>query len=258
MCGRFILNASLPTITDRFGIRYVPSPAELGHGDRLDLPERYNISPGTDILAVGVRDGQRTLRPLHWGLVPAWAKDPAIGNRMANARAEGIDSKPSFRSAFQKRRVLVPASGFYEWQDTGEKTKQPWFISPTTEELFAFAGLWEFWRRPEGGNPAWPAELRTVCLITTAPNGVMWGAQQKIHDRMPVIVPQASWSTWLDPQAESADLHELLQPIEDSAVQAWKVSRAVSKVSNQGPELIRPIGQDERSEAPEPPQGNSK
>lgn len=230
MCGRFVLKSSLPEITAYFGIPYVPAPDEPG--GRIATP-RYNVAPGTQILAVGQRDGKRTLRPLKWGLVPSWAKDASIGNKLVNARAEGVESKPSFRAAIRKRRVLVPADGWYEWAPArpGERTKRPFFFTRTDGKLVALAGLWEFWRpaEDEAGEG-----LRTACLLTTEPNEVA----ATVHDRMPVTIDAADWDAWLDPETPLQDVLGLLRPAADGVVQAWPVSSAVSRVGNDGPELI--------------------
>ena len=164
-----------------------------------------------------------------WGLVPYWAKDPSMGARMNNARAETVAEKPSFREAYRKRRCLIPASGFYEWQELGGKmrgsqAKQPWYIHPREGELFAFAGLWESWNGPGG-------VLETCAIVTTEPNEVM----APIHERMPVIVAPADYGRWLD-GAEG-----LLGPCPASTIAAYPVSKAVNRAANDSPDLLVPL-----------------
>ncbi|MEW6678647.1 MAG: SOS response-associated peptidase [Pseudomonadota bacterium] len=173
MCGRFVLKAKTHDLAKIFGL-----------DECADLKHRYNIPPGSDIAAIRQSpEGKRVLHNLRLGLVPNWAKDPSIGNKLNNARGETVAEKPSFRDAFKRRRCLIPADGFYEWKTEG-KIKQPYYISlPST---FAMAGLWESWRSPEGEI------LRTCCVITTASNTVM----AAIHDRMPVIIAPEDMQAW--------------------------------------------------------------
>lgn len=177
MCGRFVLLTDLTVITERFGVE-AGVPEALPRGD---------LVPGREIPAV-VRDGGNRLVALRWGLVPAWAKDPAIGRKRFNARAETLAQKPSFRDAFRRRRCLIPADGFYEW--TGESgRKRAIRFHLRSGEPFAFAGLYEIWQPPQG------APLRTCTIVTTAPNDII----APIHDRMPVILAPAAEALWLDP-----------------------------------------------------------
>lgn len=240
MCGRFALFSTKWLIGGEFGIEI------LG-----ELDERYNVAPGTDILAILGRmdplgeagnedvgegpastdgaDAGRHAEFLGWGLVPHWAKDPAVGNRMINARAESLSEKPSFREAFEKRRCLVVADGFYEWRKTG--TRNPVFISMTDKRPFGMAGLYETWRSGE-------IELNTCTIVTTTPNDLM----ADIHDRMPAIVRPEDREAWLDPENREVDeVRELLGPYPAEAMEAVDVSKRVGKVGNEGPELIRPI-----------------
>lgn len=217
MCGRYALNSPPSLIKARFGL-----------DDCVDYAPRYNIPPGTEIPVIRQSpEGQRVLHLLRWGLVPHWAKDPAIGNKLNNARGESVAEKPSFRDAFKRRRCLIPASGFYEWKTEG-KVKQPYFISLKSGEPLAMAGLWESWRDPEGGI------LRTACIITTGSNAVM----APIHDRMPVILGPEHWAAWLAAPAEQ--IAGLVRPSEPEGMQAWPVSRRVSKTVDDDPALIEP------------------
>jgi len=169
---------------------------------------------------------------LRWGLIPHWAKDPALGNKLTNARGESVADKPSFRSAFKQRRCLVPASGFYEWQAEQGGRKQPWYIRLKGDEAMAMGGLWESWTSPDGEI------LRTFCVITTAPNEIM----QPIHDRMPVIIPKIRWAAWLSPENhDTADLLAMLAPYDAAAMEAWPVSRRVSNAREEGAELIAAV-----------------
>lgn len=220
MCGRYALHAHPDVIALQFGLAQI-----------ADFAPRYNIAPSSDVLVVR-EDGERGRHAdlCRWGLIPAWAKDPAIGNKLANARGETVAEKPSFRNAFRRGRCLVPASGFYEWQAVAGK-KQPYYIRPKGDGLFGLAGISEVWNGPQG-------PLRTVSLITTEPNQLMRG----IHDRMPVIVPPADYAAWLDPgQRDPAKLGEFIRPYPAERMQACPVDRAVSNARNQGPELIRPL-----------------
>lgn len=217
MCGRFALKTPVATLGDHF---------ELGEPPECELTPRYNISPGTDIATIRLSpEGRRVMHLLRWGLVPNWAKDPAIGNRLSNARGETVAEKPSFRSAFQRRRCLVPVDGYYEWKAEG-RTKLPHYFSMRDGEPFALGGLWESWRTPDGSI------LRTVCLITTSPNEVA----EPIHDRMPVIVGKEDFEAWLSGKPHEA--LSLVRPFPAEPMQEWQVDRRVSKASEEGEALI--------------------
>jgi putative SOS response-associated peptidase YedK len=213
MCGRYALHASPEVIALQFGLQSAPP-----------LAARYNITPGTPVLVVEPRGAMLK----RWGLVPAWAKDPSIGNRLANARAETVAGKPSFRQAFRRGRCLVPANGYYEWQALAGG-KQPWYFSEKSGALFALAGIAERWAGPEG-------PLETVCLITTQPNAIA----ARVHDRMPVIVAPKDYAAWLD--ASNRDAGSLLRPYPDALMQAWPVSRRVNTPKNDDPSLIAAEG----------------
>ena len=219
MCGRYVLYGPDDSLIEAFDLRDVPR-----------LPPRYNVAPGADVLVVlRGASGERIARAMRWGLVPAWAKDPSLGARLNNARAETVQTRPAFRSAFRSRRCLIPANGFYEWQApaTPKGRKQPWYVSPTDGPFFAFAGLMQRWGPRE-------APLYTTCIVTTDANALM----APIHDRMPVILARESWRRWLDPQTPLPELRPLLQPAPPEGMQAWAVSVAVSQARNEGSQLI--------------------
>ncbi len=218
MCGRFALKSPPAKLVERFGL-----------DECADFTPRYNIPPGTDIPVIRQSpEGKRVLHLLRWGLVPHWAKDSSIGNKLSNARGESVAEKPSFRDAFRRRRCLIPADGFYEWK-TEDKVKQPYFISLKSGEPLAMGGLWESWRRPDGEI------LRTACIITTGPNDVM----EPIHDRMPVILRTEDWQAWLEEPVEA--IQPLVRPYESDAMQAWPVGRRVSRTVDDDAGLIEPI-----------------
>lgn len=218
MCGRFALKSPPAKLVERFGL-----------DECADFTPRYNIPPGTDIPVIRRSpEGKRVLHLLRWGLVPRWAKDPSIGNKLSNARGESVAEKPSFRDAFRRRRCLIPADGFYEWKTEG-KVKQPYFFSLKSGEPLAMGGLWESWRRPDGEI------LRTTCIITTGPNEVM----EPIHDRMPVILRTEDWQAWLEAPVEA--IQPLVCPYDADAMQAWPVDRRVSRTVDDDAGLIEPI-----------------
>jgi putative SOS response-associated peptidase YedK len=217
MCGRFVLSNPRAELVSHFGLDAC-----------ADFVPRYNIPPGTDILVIRHSpEGQLVAQPLRWGLVPHWAKDPASGARLNNARGETVAEKPSFRDAFKRRRCLIPASGFYEWQAQG-KLKQPYYISLKSGAPLALAGLWESWQGADGNL------LRSTCIITTGPNAVM----APIHDRMPVILAPEHWQQWLTAPAE--EIAGLVAPCAADILQAWPVSRRVSKTQEDDAGLIQP------------------
>lgn len=209
------------------------------------LPASYNIAPTQETYIVDQADAGRRLRVVRWGLVPSWSRDASGAARLINARAETVAEKPSFKAAFARRRCVVPMDGWYEWQGSG---KQPWFLS-RVDGPCAVAGIHERWR-PSNADPADPlAVLHTMAIITTAAApGIA-----HVHDRMPVLLEQADIAAWLDPNAEPSELQHLLRPAADEALQAWRVSRAVSQVRNNDPDLIRPLSPAEPAPAVEQP-----
>ncbi|KAF0098322.1 MAG: hypothetical protein FD187_3034 [bacterium] len=219
MCGRYAFFTPPADVAAHFGL-----------AECAEYPPRFNIPPGTDIPVIRLSpEGKRVLHRLRWGLVPHWAKDPAIGAKLNNARAEGVMEKPSFRDAFRRRRCLIPASGFYEWKTEGRQ-KQPWYFSLKSGEPLAMGGVWESWRGPDGGEI-----LRTCAIITTGPNAVM----APVHDRMPVILAPEHWQEWLAAPAEAA--RELLAPAPAERLQAWPVDRRVSRATADDAGLIEPL-----------------
>lgn len=197
------------------------------------FPVRWNVAPQSMVPVVyETKDGERVTDLMRWGLIPHWAKDAKIGHKLNNARAEGVFDKPSFRNAIRRRRCILPASGFYEWTAT-PSGKQPSYISPTGTLPFAMAGLFEAWRPSETED--WQL---TCSVITTEPNSLM----APIHDRMPVMLDAADWSTWLSRAVQDSErLRPLLKPCESTQMQAWPVSRAVNPGSAEGPQLIEPL-----------------
>jgi putative SOS response-associated peptidase YedK len=194
-----------------------------------DFRPRYNIAPGQDVLCV-IRDGENRIEHLRWGLIPFWAKDPAIGNRLINARAETVAEKPSFRSAFAKRRCLVVADGFYEWRPEG-KRKVPVYIFLKSKKPFGFAGLYENWKDPGG------REIRTCTIITTEANDLV----RPIHDRMPVILPEGVEDRWLDPSEGSRErLQAILTPYPAGEMAAFDVTSIVNSAAHDAPDCITP------------------
>lgn len=222
MCGRYGFGNPARLGTLPFG---VPLP---------DLEPQYNITPSQPVPLVRAVASGRDAVSARWGLVPCWADDPAIGNRMANARGETVASKPSFRNAFKHRRGLMPLDLFYEWQSVpGQKNKQPWCIRMPDAAPFAFAALWEQWT-PKGHSEVTP--LITCAVITTTPNDTM----APIHDRMPVIVAPVDFDQWLDPATSPADLHALIKPF-TGVLDAYRVSTVVNSPRFQGPECVEPL-----------------
>ena len=224
MCGRYVVAYDPETLVSGFSLtRAVP------------FPKRWNVAPQSAVPVVReTKEGERVVELMRWGLVPSWAKDPAVGHKLNNARSDGVFDKPSFRQAARRRRCLLPASGFYEWQAT-PGGKQPWYISPTDGPFLAMAGLFEAWRPNEDAD--W---LLTCCVITTDANALM----APIHERMPVLVPPEHWSAWLSRSVqEPAAIAPLLAVPPVAGLQAWPVARAVSRGSAEGEALIAPIEQ---------------
>jgi putative SOS response-associated peptidase YedK len=255
MCGRYASARQRIELLEEFSVQR----------DRVTEPlaPDYNIAPTKPVYAVLSRAGRqedsadqedtgrqedtgaagvaRELRVVRWGLVPSWAKDVSIGSRLINARAETVSEKPAYRRAFAKRRCLLPADGYYEWQvleGAGKKAKQPFFIHRADGGPLAFAGLYELWRDravPDGDPDAW---LWSATIITTsAPDEL-----GQIHDRMPMVISPGSWADWLDPaNNDVSDLRALLAPAVAGGLDSYPVSTTVNSVRNNGPELIEPV-----------------
>lgn len=240
MCGRFALSKSDRIDWAQFGVKRGPM-----------LPPHWNLGPGRAIAAVrGAVEGAE-IAMLRWGLIPAWASDPTIGARLANARAETAAEKPAFRAAFRARRCLLPADGFYEWQVVaGSSRKQPWFVQRADAAVFALAGLWERWSpkaSPVGrastgagagaGAPNDAGVIETCTILTTEPNALM----APIHPRMPVIIPAASYATWLSADTPLAAAGELLAAWNPAEWQAHRVGFRVNATANDDAACVAPI-----------------
>jgi len=198
-----------------------------------DLSPRYNIAPTQPVAVIRQteQDGatNRELSPMHWGLIPSWAKDAKIGSRMMNARAETVHEKPSYRAAFKKRRCLIPTDGFYEWKKLDEKNKQPYFIGMKGDGLFALAGLWECW------NGADNTVIESCTIITTEANDFC----REIHERMPVILSPDNYDPWLNPKSNDTDfLRSLLVPFPSEEMSAFPVSKLVNSPRNETPACL--------------------
>lgn len=227
MCGRFVATKPPQELAEYFEVDEIQN--ESGQ-----FSPNFNVSPQSTIWAVDEHDHVRTLERLRWGLIPSWAKEASIGNRMINARGETVVEKPAFRRAFKSRRCLIPADGFYEWRRDGAK-KIPYFISLKNDEPMAFAGLWELWRDPSQENDA--PSIRTCCMITTQANDVV----MPIHDRMPVVLPATAWQAWLDPyNNDTESLVGLLRPAPAEITQVRRVSTRVNNARTNEPSLLDP------------------
>ncbi len=223
MCGRFTLDVSDEELIQAFRV-----------SGNMELPTSYNIPPGQDIPAVRSRQEDPSTREvvsLQWGLVPFWADDPDIGSNLINARAETVHEKPSFRDAYQKRRCIIPASGFYEWKSENG-AKQPYYIKPENDTLFGFAGLWESWEDEEKDR-----SIHSCAIITTTPNRLM----KSIHNRMPVILPPTRYDPWLDPDEDPDSLSSFMTPCQSDRLEAYPVSSDVNNPENDDRSCIEPV-----------------
>ena len=221
MCGRFTLRSSGESVAEAFDLPQVP-----------DLLPRFNIAPGQSVAVVREmpQAQDRQLAYLRWGLIPAWADDPSIGDRLANTRSETAATKPSFRKAFRSRRCLVVADGFYEWQKINGH-KQPYFVGLQSDRPFGMAGLWERWEK--GGEP-----VESCTILTTDANELM----QPIHERMPVIIPPEQYGLWLDPRCQDSEkLAKLLRPYPSTHMLAYRVSTAVNNPKNDVVKCVAPL-----------------
>jgi putative SOS response-associated peptidase YedK len=229
MCGRFTQKSERKVISLEFYVKDFTS----------DVFTSYNVAPGQD---AGVILGDDVIRydRYRWGLVPFWAKDTKIGYRMINARGETVTEKPSFKRAFQARRCLVPADGFYEWRKDGQY-KTPFYIHLESNRSMSFAGLWESWNPKESGSAVPDAEgaelLHTFTIITTEANEKLL----PLHDRMPVIIPPEKRSVWLNRDTDPAELLQLLEPYPSAEMAFHEVSRMVNTPKNNTPECIEPV-----------------
>lgn len=224
MCGRFTLRAPASVVAEQFSLFELPP-----------FTARFNIAPTQPVAVVRLAAEQtpprRELDWLHWGLIPSWAKDPKVGSRMINARAETVAERPAYRAAFRRRRCLVVADGFYEWKRRGGR-KQPYFIHRKDDRPFGFAGLWEHWEGEDG------TIIASCTLLTTEPNELM----RPIHNRMPVIVAKEDYPRWLDPSIqEAAPLAPLLSPWPADSMEAYPVSAYVNSPTHDDPQCVQPL-----------------
>jgi putative SOS response-associated peptidase YedK len=232
MCGRYVIISTPAAIRALFG-----------YGEQPNFPPRYNVAPTQPIPVVRLADGKRSFALMRWGLLPSWVKDPKTFPLLINARGESVLQKPAFRNAMRRRRCLIPADGFYEWQGGGNAggPKRPYFVrakrrtqtgTDASAPPLAFAGLWETWTGPNG------EELDTAAIITTSANRTL----SAIHDRMPVFVPPSAFDLWLDSANVEADVAAaLIRPADEGLLEAYEVSTAVNRVANDSDMLIEPL-----------------
>ena len=220
MCGRFTLSQPINAIASAFNIAQIPP-----------LEPRYNIAPTQLIPSIlSAPGGEKQLQMLRWGLIPSWAKDAKISAKLINARAETVSEKPSFKAAFKRRRCLIIADGFYEWQRQ-EKKKQPYYFRLQNAQLFAFAGLWEQWKSPDEDI------INSCTILTTEANDLL----RPIHDRMPVILESKNYELWLDSEAQQTQLQQLLRPYQADLMTSCTVSTKVNNPKNNTPECINSL-----------------
>ena len=225
MCGRITLSTDKDDLQSRWGF--------IDPSGVLDLIKpRYNIAPSQNSPTLVVKEDRRVLVMMRWGLVPFWAKEASIGYKIINAKSETLTEKPSFRKPFKEKHCLVLADGFYEWEKTDKKNKVPYRFILKNRQPFAFAGLWDVWKTPEGDT------LLSFTIITTRANELM----ERIHDRMPVILNEKDEAKWLDPEFKDTDkLSSLLQPYPSEQMVAYKVSTIVNSPKNDTPSCIEPV-----------------
>ena len=229
MCGRFKITSPPEIVAEAFGL-----------ADASALAVRYNVAPSQSVAVVRLDHGARKLALVRWGLVPSWAKDPAIGHRLINARAETVDEKPAFRRAFAERRCLVVSDGFYEWKRDARGRKTPYLFTAPDERPFGLAGLWETWRRGD-------ETIESCTILTAAANE----AVAPVHDRMPVVVAPALHSQWLDPHAErEALLSRVLEATARAALKAVVVGRHVNDPRHDDPSCVAPASADRDRDPP--------
>lgn len=230
MCGRFSLTSKGQRLRERFGLTEGPD----------EIAARYNIAPSQPVLVIPNRR-QRLLRPARWGLVPQWARDPSIGQRLINVRADTLAARPAFREVLERKRCLIPADGFYEWRRDG-KQRRAFYVRARDGAPMAFAGLWDVWRPRDGGDP-----IASCTIVTTEPNELL----SSIHDRMPVVLPPAAYDAWLDPHPRAAaELASLLVPYPAAALDAYEVSSWVNTPDHEGPDCIAPLANSGPSRSP--------
>ncbi len=220
MCGRYTLTSAPEAIRALF--RYQEQP---------NFPPRYNIAPTQPIAIVRLNEGKRQLALVRWGLLPSWVKDPKTFTLLINARGESASEKPAFRAAMKRRRCLIPADGFYEWQAVAGR-KQPFYVRAKSGTPLAFAGLWETWTGPNG------EEMETAAIVTTRANRTL----AAIHERMPVVVPPEAFDLWLNcAEVDAKTAEALIQPAPDNLLEAYEISTAVNRTANDNAKLIEPV-----------------
>jgi putative SOS response-associated peptidase YedK len=225
LCGRFLLVSSSKELAEQFELDETP-----------EIRPRYNLAPSQEIAAIRLHHGpqanKRELIFLTWGLIPSWSKDPAISQRLINARCETVESKPAFRSSFKKRRILIPANGFYEWKGTQSGARQPYLISLEKFGLLAFAGIYDEWKSPSGDV------TRSCAIITTQSNDLI----KSVHDRMPVVVPTKDYGLWLESaDTASEDFRNLLRPLSDDNFRITQVGMKVNRPDYDKPDCIEAL-----------------
>jgi putative SOS response-associated peptidase YedK len=227
MCGRYVSVSSPSLLASYFGAEEVRA---------ADVEANYNVTPRAEVPIVAVSRDVRVLDRVRWGLVPFWAKDISIGDKLINARSETVTEKPAYRRAFERRRCIIPADGFYEWRAVeNRKQRQPYFIRRLDGEPLAFAGLWESWYDPAQDEPA---RLRSCAIVTTVANDEL----APLHHRMPVVLPAPVWDSWLDPSERDVDaLRRVCMPLPDGELRFHPVSLLVNKPDNNGPELVEEV-----------------
>ena len=231
MCGRYTIIASPEALRALFG-----------YAEQPNFPPRYNVAPTQPIAIVRLVEGKRQFALVRWGLLPSWVKDPKTFTLLINARGETAAEKPAFRAAMKRRRCLIPADGFYEWQAAGER-KRPFYVHAKSGAPLAFAGLWETWTGPNG------EELETAAIVTTRANRTL----SPIHERMPVIVPPNAFDLWLDgANVDATTAAALIQPAPDNLLEAYEISTAVNRTANDNPKLLEPVVPSQAALAPQP------
>ena len=227
MCGRFSITKTPEAIRAAFNFKNLPN-----------LPPRYNIAPTQSVAAVRLSEtGERELTQFFWGLIPHWAKDGSMASKMINARAETVFEKPAFREAISRRRCLIPSDGFYEWRQESGK-KQAFRIGMKGGALFAIAGIFEQWHATQDSrNWSKDETVETVTIITIQANDKL----RPIHHRMPVIVPPEAYQRWLDPKSNRSEVRDALATFPGEIMAFYRVGNAVNNVSNDGPQVVRPL-----------------
>jgi putative SOS response-associated peptidase YedK len=221
MCGRYTITSAPEALRALF--RYAGQP---------NFPARFNIAPTQPIPIVRLVEGRREFALVRWGFLPSWVKDPNAFSLIINARGESVCDKPAFRAAMKRRRCLIPADGFYEWQATGKGPKQPFYIHARSGEPLAFAGLWETWEGPNGES------VDTAAIVTTRANATL----APLHDRMPVVIAPDAFDLWLNcGEVDARTAEALIAPAPDDLLEAWPVSTAVNRTANDNAELILPL-----------------